>query len=113
MSEAGIDWRLTVDILWKTALTVIFIWSLISNKSKANKKAIDDLSEAINKDMDGLKQRQSKLEGVIEGLPTHDDLANMHEKINLVKSDTSGLLSSVDGIGKNVRLLMRHHVGEG
>lgn len=110
--EGGVDWKLAVDVIWKIGTVIVLFWAVISNKSKANKDAIDVLSENHKKDMDNLKDRQARLEGVIHGLPTHDDLAKMHDKINAVKDDTSGLVGTLSGISKNVGLLMRHHIGE-
>lgn len=89
-------------------------------------KKITDLGDKVDKDVDGLRGELSEevsglrgrigrndnaiahLKEAAEHAPTHSDLGTLHEKINGVKSDVSGIDGKLDGVNNLLRTIHEH-----
>lgn len=86
---------------WDFALKVLqfLLWAgtsfyvYMSNKNKVTNDRITKFEDDTNKKFDDQGQRLAKLESRIENVPTHDDLGDLHEKVN----DVSDCLSRLEG----------------
>lgn len=78
-------------------------------------KKITDLGKQVDEDVTSLRSRIEQndthiahLKEGAEHTPTHDDLGAIHEKINGVRSDVSGLGGKLDGVNTLLRTIHEH-----
>src|SRR5690606_20995952 len=63
-----------------TGLVFLYVW--ITNRQKANSQAIKEMRDDISRELNELDDRLIRVEKDIEHLPTHDDMAKLHARIN-------------------------------
>lgn len=90
----------------------IWIYVYLSNKDKVTNDRIGKLADGIDEKIDGHGERISKLETHVTGSPTHDHLAEIHEKINLVGKDIGTLSGEFAGV-RNLLNTIHHHLLSG
>ncbi|MDD5176773.1 MAG: hypothetical protein PHQ05_10165 [Sterolibacterium sp.] len=78
-------------------------------------KKITDLGEQVDEDVSQLRVRIESndtdiahLKEGAEHAPTHNDLGKLHEKINGVRSDVSGLGGKLDGMNRLLGTIHEH-----
>lgn len=67
---------------WQVLLTAVnmigWAYVIVTGKQKANATAIDGIESSINK----LEKRISLVERDVENLPSHEDMASLHMRVN-------------------------------
>jgi len=76
----------------------IGIYVYLSNKDKVTNDRIGKLEEDLDVKMNGHIERIVALETRAESSLTHNDLADIHEKINKIGSDISSLSGKFTGV---------------
>lgn len=85
----------------------IGIYVYLSNKDKVTNDRIGKLEEDLDAKMDGHIERIVALETRAQTSVTHNDLAEIHEKINKIGSDISSLSGKFTGVSNLLDTL--HH----
>jgi len=123
MTESIIDYRALQ--FWLSVAQVVgylilgaYVW--IVNRQKATRAEIKELRDSLasyTKDQaDNCgkhKARTTTLEVKVENSPSHEDLGKVYDRINVVKGAVDEMSGTLKGIGTQVGLLVRHHMGEG
>jgi hypothetical protein len=76
----------------------IGIYVYLSNKDKVTNDRIGKLESDLDTKLDGHIERIVALETKSESSLTHNDLADIHEKINKIGSDISSLSGKFTGV---------------
>lgn len=91
-----------IDLAWK-------LWTVGLTLFVAFSKTQDRVKQDINlikNDINGLGQKVARIETEIEGLPSHAELAQIHDKINAVAANVARMDGKVDA---NATLLQSIH----
>jgi hypothetical protein len=83
----------------------VALYMYLANKDKATNGRISELQEDIDAWKDDHSERIAALEATARGAPNHSHLGGLHEKINGVKTDVSGIAGRLDGIDTSLRQL--------
>ncbi|ABE50967.1 DUF2730 family protein [Methylobacillus flagellatus] len=96
------------DWSWKIATGVLsaiaFVWARLANKDKVTGARID----AIHEDIGTHADRLSIIETKLAHLPTHHDMAMIHEKVNELNSCVSRVEGEFKQMNHGVRLIHQH-----
>lgn len=105
------------DFWWKVFISVMNIgigiylfWERHNDGTTNRISIVEDASER------GLKEhseRLAKLEGRLDQLPDHDDLGDLHERINHVSSGMDTLTGELSGIKTTLNLIHQYLLHEG
>lgn len=94
-----------------TGMVFVYVW--LTNRQKANTAAIDEMRKVFNQELNGLDDRLIRVEKDIEHLPTHDDMAKLHTRIN----ETSEALKHIDGkleqIDRTTQMINQYLIDKG
>lgn len=92
--EAARFWMGFLQIL---GLVALFVYTHVTNKSKANASAINTVRGDMEATYDHLEERvvrcerrQDVFESRMDGAPTHQDLSKVYDRLNDVAEDLSG-----------------------
>ena len=92
--EAARFWMGLLQIL---GLVALFVYTHVTNKSKANASAINTVRGDMEATYDHLEERvvrcerrQDVFESRMDGAPTHQDLSKVYDRLNDVAEDLSG-----------------------
>lgn len=80
-----------------TGLVFVYVW--ITNRQKANTAAIETMRDEIGNELNEIDDRLIRVEKDIEHLPTHEDMAKLHERVNEANENIkhiSGQLTQID-----------------
>lgn len=72
---------------------LINAWLLLNRRNDKTEAHVNALRSHVDSRLDRHSERLSTHDAVIRGLPTHEHLGDLHEKVNGV----SGALSKIDG----------------
>jgi CII-binding regulator of phage lambda lysogenization HflD len=96
-----------------TAVIAVYVW--FTNRDKANKQAIEQLRTDFQQQNAGqqeeikkLQERVLQAESDIKHLPNHDALAQLHERINEVGHELSGLMGEFKSMNHTLQLIHQH-----
>lgn len=99
------DW---VDWIYKIVTGLIsgaaFIWARMALKDKVTSERI----EAVNAHLGAHADRLSIIETKLQHLPTHHDMALIHEKVNELNSCVSRVEGEFKQMNHGVRLIHQH-----
>lgn len=108
------EWRLVLDVLNAGALLALWVYAVMTRRSKDNEGrlgAIDRDIKRIDLDLVGLRTK-------LDAVPDHDDLEKLHARISDVRKqvdvigrEVSSTAATVAAIDRNVALLNRTLVG--
>ena len=99
------SWKFAFQILQFLLTGGLAIYVYLSNKDKVTNDRITTLEGNINDTSGNHGQRIAKLEARIDKSPTHDDLANLHEKINEVSGQMKELRGEFSGARNTLQLI--------
>lgn len=122
MSE-GIDyraWQFWLNVGQVVGYLVLGLYVWFSNRQKATRNEIKD----VKKEMESMraaqvsgcgkhKKRTTKLEVAVKNAPTHADIGEVYERVNLVKGTVDEMSGKLTGVNANVNLLVEHHLNGG
>jgi chromosome segregation ATPase len=72
---------------------------------EAGKKHWDAQFAEIDRQLSDHRERIGRLEAVAESSPTHDDLGDLHERINAMAQDVSNLTGEFKGANRTLELI--------
>lgn len=101
-----------------------FIWVALSNKQKANTAAIEDLTRVtataisdLRKDVDEetekLGNRITKLETKLEHMPGHEDLGDIHSRVNEAAQRLTSMEGELKQMNNTMHLMHQHLMNRG
>lgn len=107
------------DIVQTLGIVCVGLYTAWSGKNKVTSKKISALGKKYDERFEkfekehGVKcadhhQRTARLEVMTEKAPDHDDLGEIHEKINDVYGSVERLCGQLGGVSENVRLIHEH-----
>lgn len=76
----------------------VALYMYLANKNKVTNERITTLQRDIDDKLDDHATRIAKLEVTASAAPTHDDLGDLHEKVNTVDTKVSQLDGKLDGV---------------
>lgn len=91
----------------------IGIYVYLSNKDKVTNDRIGKLEDDLDAKMDGHIERIVALETRADTSLTHNDLADIHEKINKIGTDISSLSGEFTGVSNLLNTLHRYLLNGG
>lgn len=105
-----------------TVILAAYIYT--TSRSRVNTTRIDKLEAHTDGRIQKLEQhvqqrisdhdkRLERVEERSKHMPTHDDLKQLHEKVNSVSSDFSTVKGQISGIDKNVTIIQEYLMKEG
>jgi len=95
--EAQFWWRVGETSL----LVMVTIYTYLSNRTKVNRGAINDLEKGFSK----MEQRVSLLENEVKHLPTHADFSKMNEKLSVIAKTHHELSGEMKGVKRTLDLI--------
>ena len=101
------------QVLQAIITAVVFIYFWLTNRQKANTAAIEQMRKDFNSELNAIDDRLIRVEKDIEHLPTHDDMAALHSRIN----ETSESLKHIDGklnqIDRTTQMINQYLIDKG
>lgn len=98
-----------LDLGWKIFLTAmnaaLFIYSIVSNKQKANASSIKAVEHKVDEETEQLGNRITRIEAKLEDLPGHDDLASLHDRVNATAKQVDNIDGRLEGITNILHLI--------
>lgn len=85
------------------AMVVVAVYSWILSRTKANKTAIDGIASEVH----GVQKRLTRLETDVKHLPSHHDMAALHEKVNGVSRCMENVRGELTGISRTLALIQQ------
>lgn len=123
MIEPGPDYRaLSFWLMAAQAVgnTIFWLVGWLSLRQKATATEIKAVSAQVQAMKDAQQEncgkhqaRTTTLEAQLKSAPTHDDLGKVYDRVNVVKGAVDEMNGVLKGIGFQVGLLVKHHMGEG
>lgn len=101
-------WRFWLDVIEAVVIAALFVHTWVINRTKANRAAIDRVDERIS----GLSERMMLLERDVRHLPDHGDLAELHEKVNVIASSLGKIEGELSALVRNLSLIHQHLLDE-
>lgn len=99
------EFKLAFQILQFAITLALAFYVHLTNKDKATNTRIAKLEEDITDEVNGHSSRIARIEVHIEKVPTHADMANIHEKINQVSSCVKRLEGDFSGAKHTLDLI--------
>lgn len=90
----GIDWRLMTDLAQFLVMLVMGAWLRRAQRDQVTQAQI----QAID-------ARLSRAEARIEQMPDHDDLGDLHDRVNQVKAGMDTMTGELTGIRTTLNLI--------
>ena len=95
------------------ATVIVFFYVWLTNRQKANSTAIDQMRVTFDDKFNSLDDRVIRVEKDIEHLPTHEDMAKLHTRIN----ETGESLKHIDGkltqIDRTTQMINQYMIDRG
>lgn len=101
-------WRFWLDVVEAFVIAALFVHTWIINRTKANRAAIDRVDVRVSE----LTERVTLLERDVRHLPDHDDLAELHEKVNVIASSLGKIEGELSALVRNLSLIHQHLLDE-
>lgn len=94
-----------------TGLTVLWVW--LTNRQKVNSEAIEKLREDVNDEVAGLDRRLIGVEKDLTKMPSHGDLAKVHDRINESNKTMMEMQGNLKQVSRTVSLIHEHLLNGG
>lgn len=94
-------WRFFGDLLMGSVVIGNTVYTWLVNRTRVNKAAI----ESLRGDLHGIRGRVVVLETEVRHLPDHDDLGELHEKVNQVANVMGEMKGEMHGINRTLTLI--------
>lgn len=105
------------DFWWKVFITVINmgigVYLFWERNNDGTRRRIDTLETDLDTRLDNHASRLAKVESRIEMLPNHEDLSDLHERINEVSKNIHTLTGEMTGIKTTLGLIHQHLLNGG
>jgi chromosome segregation ATPase len=107
--------RLVLDLVQAAVIVTAGIYMLISRNSTLSKKDAEEKIKTVDTKIDtmdgrlqGHSDRISKLEENARCSPSHNDLGNLHGRIDAVSKGLSKIEGQLEGINHTVSMVHKH-----
>lgn len=108
---------MAADFWWKAFITVINMgigaYLFWERHNDVTQRRIDTLETDLDQRLDNHAMRLSRVESRIEMLPSHEDLAALHERINDISRAVHTLSGEMSGIKTTLGLIHQHLLNGG
>lgn len=98
-----------MDFWWKVGITIlnlgIGVYLFWERHNDGTSKRITDFEDGTDKRLDDHATRIAKVEAHLEMLPSHDDLGDLHDRINQVTSGMDKVSGELTGIKTTLNLI--------
>jgi Protein of unknown function (DUF2730) len=105
------------DFWWKILLTVINLglgaYLFWERHDESIKKRLDKMDSEVDARLDNHASRVAKIEARMEVLPSHDNLGDLHDRINDVSSGMNTMTGELTGIKSTLSLIHNHLLNRG
>jgi phage shock protein A len=101
--------RFWFDVIQVVGICALTVYTYVVNRTKANRAAIDRVDEKV----DGLALRLNQLESDVRNMPDHDDLGDLHEKVNTIANSMSKIEGALTALSSNMALIHEYLLNEG
>lgn len=106
-----------LDFWWKVSITLlnmgIGIYLFWERHNDGTSRHIDKMETDLDARLDDHASRLAKVEARVELLPSHDDLGDLHERINHVSSGMDTLTGELSGIKTTLNMIHQHLLNGG
>jgi septal ring factor EnvC (AmiA/AmiB activator) len=96
------------DLIQVVIMAVIGLYAWLSNRHKANSSSIENMRSELSKELNGIDDRLISVEKDVQHMPTHEDMATIHSRVN----ETAQRLTSMEGelkqINNTMQLMHKH-----
>lgn len=106
------DWnayRFVFDVLQTLFMAALGIYAWWTSRSRATTSAINQVEIR----MEELNRRVDKVEHDISHLPDHDDIGDIHEKVNQVATTMSNVQGELGQMNKTLGLINEYLLNQG
>ena len=107
--------RFWMGFIQLAGLVALFIYTHLTNKSKANASAINTVRGDLEQQYDHLEERvtrserrQDVFESKLDGAPTHQDLSRVYERLNDVAEDLSGVSGQMRALSHQLSMVNQY-----
>lgn len=94
-----------------TGFVFLYVW--ITNRQKANTQAIKEMRDEIGRELNELDDRLICVEKDIEHLPTHDDMAKLHSRINETSEAIKHIAGQLNQIDRTTQMINQYLLDKG
>lgn len=94
-----------------TGLVFLYVW--ITNRQKANTQAIEKLRDDIGSEINKLDDRLIRVEKDVEHLPTHEDMAKLHARINETGEAIKHISGQLNQIDRTTQMINQYLLDKG
>ena len=101
-------WRTLQDIL----IVITVIYAIFLNRTKVNKDAIDALGKKVAEEIAKHDKRVALLDTEVRSLPGHQEIGEIHEKINNVGQGVSSVEGQLKSINNTLGLINTHLINK-
>lgn len=108
----GVDygaWRFWWDVGFTVVLVVNTLYTWNVNRSKANRNAIDEQGRRITDVEADLRELRAE----VKALPAHEDLGEIHEKVNVIGNSMAKIEGELTALNRNFALLFEDRLSQG
>ena len=89
-----------------TVAVFLYVW--VTNRHKANASSIESMRTELSTELNEMDDRLIRVEKDVQHLPTHEDMARLHSRVN----ETAQRLTSMEGelkqINNTMQLMHKH-----
>lgn len=94
-----------------TVLVFLYVW--ITNRQKVNSAAIEKIREDFHNEVDEIDDRLIRVEQDVKHLPTHDDMAKLHARINETGEAIKHIAGQVNQIDRTTQMINQYLIDKG
>lgn len=100
--------RLVIDIATAVGVLVSIVYTWVTSRDKANKRAIEQVESEVQQ----MQSDVAKMKGRISNLPDHDDIASVHRRIDDIAVTLSELKGQAAQDSKQLTLIHNYLLGK-
>ncbi len=104
-----------MGVIQLVSVVALFIYTHMTNKSKANTSAINTVRTDLEHEHSQLEERvarterrQDVFESKLNGAPTHQDLSKVYDRLNDVAEDLSGARGQMSALSHQLSLVNQY-----
>lgn len=101
------------EVFQSVATACVGIYVYLTNRDKVTNDRITNLEDGVDKRLDSHSDRLARLEEAVQHVPTHEDLGDIHTRINDVAAGLSTLTGEVNGMHTTLNLIHQYLLNGG
>lgn len=94
-----------------TGLVFLYVW--LTNRQKVNASAIETLRDDLSRQINDLDDRVIRVEKDVEHLPTHEDMAGLHTRVNEANDNIKEMRGQLSQMNHTLQLINDHLLNKG